>query len=92
MAKRNNSRFFKVGIWVIGVIFAAGSIYAAFHYRLGAVESDVNYIKTEEIPKLDETRMEVVGIKKDIEHLGEKVDRNFTVQQQILVEIKDLRR
>ena len=37
---------------------------------------------------MSQTGAELVGIKKDIGYLGEKVDRNFDVQQEILREIR----
>ena len=37
---------------------------------------------------MSQTGKELVGIKKDIGFLGEKVDRNFDVQQEILREIR----
>lgn len=84
---KNNGILLKIGIYVIGIVFAAGSIYAVVHYRLGAVEEDVEACdKT-----ATENKIELVGVKKDIGYLTEKVDRNYTVQQQILTEIKELR-
>ena len=41
---------------------------------------------------MSKTGAELVGIKKDIGFLGEKIDRNSVIQQQILTEIKEINR
>ena len=41
---------------------------------------------------MSQTGAELVGIKKDIGFLGEKIDRNSVIQQQILTEIKEINR
>lgn len=79
---KNNSILVKIGTYVIGIVFTAGCVYGVVHYRLKAVEGKV--------PDIDKNTLELVGVKKDIGYLTEKVDRNYTVQQQILKEIKEL--
>ena len=88
---KNNGILLKIGTYVIGIVFTAGCVYAAVHYRLNTVEGDVKYIKENDVPSINENKLELVGVKKDIGYLTEKVDRNYTVQQQILTEIKGLR-
>ncbi len=39
---------------------------------------------------MGETKAELVGIKKDVEYLGKKVDRSLDVQQEILTEIREI--
>ena len=72
--------------------FSAGSVYAVVNYRLNVVEGDVKHIKEENIPEINENKLELVGVKKDIGYLSEKVDRNYYIQQQILTEVKELQR
>ena len=95
MPKLINGTLLNLGKWAIAIIFSAGAIYAVVHFRLNAVEGNITEVK-EDVKLCDdmatENKIELIGIKKDIEYLGEKVDRNFTVQHQILTEIKELRK
>jgi len=88
MAKINNGLIFRISIYVIAVVFAAGSVYAVVHYRLGDVEFDVKAFGD----MADENKLELVGVKKDIGYLSEKIDRSYDVQKQILTEIKGLQK
>lgn len=87
---KNNTILLNLGKWIIAVVFSAGAVYAVVHYRLNTVEGDVKHIKEVKVPEINQNKLELVGVKKDIGFLGEKVDRNYTVQQQILTEIKEL--
>ena len=93
MPKLSNGTLLNLGKWAIAILFSAGAVYGVVHFRLTAVEANVKEVKGN-VKLCDdmttENRIELIGIKKDIEHLGEKVDRNYTVQQQILTEIKEL--
>lgn len=71
--------------------------------RLNTIEGSVNRIKETDLPnivgdieyhddRLYEQEKEVFGLKKEVGYLGEKVDRNYEVQEQILSEIKELRK
>lgn len=86
MAKISNGVISKVAVYVAGILFTAGCVYGVVHYRLNTVEGDVKYIKENNVPNINQNKMELVGVKKDIEHLGEKVDRNFKDQQEFQVE------
>lgn len=103
MAKMNNAILVKIGIWLAVIVFAAGGFYLLVNFRLDAVESDVKRIKTNDLPgieddidyhddRLYEQEKEVFGVKKELGYLTEKVDRNYKVQEQILTEIKELRK
>ncbi len=83
MRKINNGLFFRMATYFAAILFTAGCVYGVVHYRLNAVE--------EQVPDIAKNKLELVGVKKDIGYLSEKVDRNYTVQQQILTEIKELR-
>ena len=50
------------------------------------LEGDMDYHDD----RLYEQEKEVFGLKKEVGYLGEKVDRNYKVQEQILTEIKEL--
>lgn len=84
---KNNTMIFKIGLWVVGVAFIAGGFYLLVSYRLEAVEVDVDACEE----TTTENKLELVGVKKDIGYLSEKVDRNYAIQQQILTEIKEMK-
>ena len=84
MAKLNNGTLFRMATYFAAILFTAGCVYGVVHHRLNAVEGKV--------PNIDKNTLELVGVKKDIGYLTEKVDRNYTVQQQILTEIKEIRK
>lgn len=103
MAKKNNALIVKIGIWIVGIAFAAGGFYLLVNFRLDTVEGDVKRIKNTDLPgieddiayhddRLYEQEKEVFGLKKEVGYLGEKVDKSLEVQQQILTEIKELRK
>lgn len=103
MAKINNGLVVKIGLWIIGLAFAAGGFYLLVNFRLDTVEGDVKGIKETALPNIEgdidyhddrlyEQEKEVFGVKKEIGYLNEKVDRNYKVQEQILEEIKELHR
>lgn len=52
------------------------------------IEGDIDYHDD----RLYEQEKEVFGLKKEVGYLGKKVDRNYEVQEQILSEIKELRK
>ena len=69
--------------------------------RIDTVEGEVKRIKETDLPNIEgdldyhddrlyEQEKEVFGLKKEIGYLGEKVDRNYEVQEKILSEIKEL--
>lgn len=107
MAKKINGILLKIILALIVVaivaIFSAGGFYMLTGFRLNAVESNVKHIKETELPniqgdldyhddRLYEQEKEVFGLKKEVGYLGEKVDRNYEIQEQILSEIKELRK
>ena len=82
---KNNGILLKIGTYVIGIVFTAGCVYAAVHYRLNTVEGNIVEIKTVELPAIEsdiesceawmgETGKELVGIKKDVGYLRKEFD------------------
>ena len=71
---KNNGILLKIGTYVIGIVFTAGCVYAAVHYRLNTVEGDVRHIEDVEVPAIEsdihscealmsETGKKLVGIR-----------------------------
>ena len=88
MTKKNGTIIWKMSI-IVSILLALGSVIWGFASQSGRL--DRNVIDTNSVTKTaTENRMELVGVKKDIGYLSEKIDRNYTVQQQILDEIKEL--
>lgn len=99
---------------VIIAIFSAGGFYKLTGSRLDTVEGKVESIENIGLTNIEndidyhddrlyEQEKEVFGLKKEVSHLAEKVDRNFkdqqdfrieqrVVQKQILDEIKEIRK
>lgn len=83
MTKLSNGTLFRMATYFAAILFTAGCVYCGVHYRLSAVEGKV--------PDIAENKLELVGVKKDIGFLSEKVDRSYVIQQEILKEVKELR-
>ncbi len=88
MAK-NNEKF----RWLAKTAIALVVIVVATAVAWGVLKERVNnnrdrIVVVEE--KAEENKTATIGLTKDIGYLTEKVDRNYTVQQQILTEIKEL--
>ncbi len=116
MAKKRNEILLKIGIALISIIliavFTAGGFWVLTDWRLDTVEGKVKSIEDNDLPNIEgdieyhddrlyETEREVYGVKKDINALSNKVDRNFkdqqsfqieqrAVQKEILTSIKEL--
>lgn len=81
----------KLIIWIFGIIFLAGVTYATIYVNAGNISDNSEDIEKVE-SRTEKTNSEVVGLKKDVFYIKEKVDYNSKVQQQILDEIKELRK
>ena len=87
--KKNGTIIWTISM-VLGILLALVGIIWGFARQSGNLDRAVSDVKA-----FSETatgnKMELIGVKKDIGYLTEKVDRNYIVQQQILTEIKELR-
>lgn len=107
MGKKINGILLKITITLIGIIliavFSAGGFYVLTSWRLDTVEGKVKSIETNDLPNIEddidyhddrlyEQEKEVLGIKRDIGHLTEKVDRNFKDQQEFQVEQRTMQK
>lgn len=77
--------------WIVGLIFAAGVVYATTQVNQGRVTKNAEQIEKLD-NKTDKVCNDVIGLQKDVFYIKEKVDTNAKVQQQILTEIKELRK
>ena len=91
MTKIESNGRSKLYIWVLSIIFVAGITYATIYVNAGKIADNVTDIKTVS-GKVDTARNDVIGLQKDVFYIKEKVDTNAKVQQQILDEIKELRK
>ena len=105
MAK-NNEKFrwlAKTAIALVVIIVAAAVAWGVLKERVNNNKARIIAIEEIDLPNVEgdieyhddrlyEQEKEVFGLKKEVGYLGEKVDRNYEVQEQILSEIKELRK
>lgn len=81
----------KTLVTIAGIVFAAGVLYACVANNTKRI--DVNVKSIEKVDdKTDRDRNYIIGLQKDVFYIKEKVDRNAIVQQEILREIKELKK
>ncbi len=105
MAK-NNEKFrwlVKTAIALVVIIAATAVAWGVLKERVNNNKARIIAIEEIDLPNIEgdmeyhddrlyEQEKEVFGLKKEVGYLGEKVDRNYEVQEQILSEIKELRK
>lgn len=105
MAKNNEKFrwFMKTMITLAVIVVAAAIAWGVLKERVNNNKARIIAIEEIDLPNVEgdieyhddrlyEQEKEVFGLKKEVGYLGEKVDRNYEVQEQILSEIKELRK
>jgi len=91
MAGKNNGFYLKIGIYLAGIIFVAGGIFWLVNANANRIDT-VEIVIKEVSEKTNTNKGELIGVKKDIENLTKMMDRSYSTQQQILSEIKEIRK
>lgn len=91
MNKMINGKMWQYLIYIIGIVFAAGGALMVIRYHSEMILANTSSIKEVE-QKTDQACDEVIGLKKDVYYIKEQVDKNAAMQQQILREIKELKK